>query len=197
VKNDGVDYEGVDATWELRTKRWYSTFGGTAYSGLAAGGNRGFGVLEADYGVIGEQFETPNTTKGHSVGKLFFDRDYVGKWSTSYLAPHDVVVSFTARYQDGQAFSRLILGADLAQGPDLITADRPGRTRFTFTATLDARIQKRFRLRGYEGAFGVDIFNLTNRADEVEENPIGGTTFRVATALQPPRTVRLHLRLSF
>jgi hypothetical protein len=196
VPNDDMGYEGVDLTWVLRTKRWYSMLGATAYAANAAGGNRGFGVLEADYGVIGEHFETPNTTSGVSVGKLFFDRDYVGKWSTSYLGPRGLVVSLTARYQDGQAFSLLLVGPNLAQGADLISADRPGATRFTFTGTIDARVEKRFGPGG-QSAVGIDVFNLTNRADEVEENPIGDATFRLATALQPPRTVRVHVRLIF
>jgi hypothetical protein len=57
-------------------------------------------------------------------------------------------------------------------------------------------VEKRFGPGG-QSAVGIDVFNLTNRADEVEENPIGDATFRLATALQPPRTVRVHVRLIF
>ena len=43
----------------------------------------------------------------------------------------------------------------------------------------------------------VGAFNLLNQANEVEENPITGPTFRDTTAVQPPRTIRVGLKVRF
>jgi len=103
----------------------------------------------------------------------------------------------TARYQDGQPFSRLVLVPSLNQGPEAISADRPGHTRFTFTATVDARIEKGFAIGRHHGALRVDVFNLLNKGYEVEENPVAGLNFRQTIAIQPPRTVRLGFNMTF
>jgi hypothetical protein len=46
-------------------------------------------------------------------------------------------------------------------------------------------------------AFRVDAFNLLNRANEVEENVVSGAAFRDVTAVQPPRTIRIGIHVSF
>jgi hypothetical protein len=71
-------------------------------------------------------------------------------------------------------------------------------TRFTYTLTLDARLEKGFALgHGRRVAIALDVFNLTNMANEVEEDPVSGATFRQTTAVQPPRTARLGFRFEF
>ena len=64
--------------------------------------------------------------------------------------------------------------------------------------TIDAEIAQAFRFgRNREVQFTADVFNLTNQANEVEENPIGGPSFRQTTAVQPPRTVRVGFKVKF
>ena len=194
--DDSATYRGLEVAWEFRTRRWYSMAGAMWYRTLASGGNRGYRPDENDLGVIGERFESPNAapvTEGHS----FFDREYVLKWSTSYRPGRGIVASVTARYQDGLPFARIVVVPDLTQGTDYAMVDRSGHTRFTFTATIDARLQKTFAVRRTQVRAGLDAFNLTNRANEVDEDPVSGPTFRRTTAVQPPRTLRISLHFQF
>ena len=43
----------------------------------------------------------------------------------------------------------------------------------------------------------LDVFNLLNTNNEIEEDEVTGPNFRQPTAVQPPRTVRLGLRVTF
>jgi hypothetical protein len=189
-------YDGIELTWELRSSRWVMLFGATAYRAEGLGGSLGGGVFENDPFVVGERYEQPNAAL-NEAGRLFFDRAYVGKWSGTYRAPGDVVFAFTARYQDGQPFTRMVIAPDLPGGPEVVQAYRMGRTRFTYTATLDVRVEKGFAVAGRRAAVRLDAFNLTNLGNEVEEDVVSGPTFRLSTAVQPPLTLRLGIRFEF
>jgi hypothetical protein len=191
-----ASYQGAEVTWTLTTARWDVRAGATAYRARGTGGNPGFRVTENDQGVVGQSFADPNATP-YDNSRLFFDRAYVLKWTTSYLAPHDWHVAVAARYQDGQPFARLVVAPDLAQGPEIVQAYWSGRTRFTFTLTVDARVEKGFFVAGHRAAVTLDIFNLPNVRKQVEEDPVTGATFRDTTAVQPPRTLRLGFRIQF
>jgi len=156
----------------------------------------GFHVRENDQGLVGELFQDPNTLS-HAKGPNFFDRSYVLKWFGSYLAPRGVWISFTANYRDGQAFAGLIPVTDLTQGPEPIQSYRRGRTRFTFTMLVDARLEKRFKLAGHDAALWLDMFNIPGMYEEFEEDPVPGPDFRRSTSLQPPRTFRAGFRVGF
>ena len=119
------------------------------------------------------------------------------KWSGAYLAPYDVWLSFTANYRDGQPFGGFIVVPDLTQGPEAIQSYSRGRTRFTFTVLLDARVEKRFKVAGEQAAVWLDIYNVASMYEEVEENPVPGPGFRQSTALQPPATFRAGFRIEF
>jgi len=119
------------------------------------------------------------------------------KWSTSFRPGRNITLAFTARYQDGQPFGRLVVSPTLAQGPDFVTVDRVGNTRFMFLGTIDARIGKTITWGRRQSSIMLDIFNITNRTNEVEENPVAGVPFRSTTAVQPPRTLRLVFRIGF
>ena len=102
-----------------------------------------------------------------------------------------------ARYQDGQAFSRMVVVPRLNQGTDAIRAFRSGKSRFTFTGTLDVRLQKGIALPGRGRAvLFLDGFNVLNLGEEVEEWVVSGPAYRTPTAVQPPRTLHIGLRLS-
>jgi hypothetical protein len=191
-----VSHEGVEVTLDLRYPRWRMLFGATAYRSKGLGGAIGNRVLENDQGVIGERFALPGAAS-MPPGRLYFDRAYIGKWSGMYSAPADVRIAGTVRYQDGQPFSRLVVAPDLAGGPEAFEAYEMGLTRFTYTGTVDLRFEKGFMLGERRAVFGVDIFNFTNFANEVEEDVVSGPTFRRPTAIQPPLTFRVGLRLVF
>jgi len=194
---DTSRYEGLELTGEVRGTHISSIVGAMAYLTRGGAASPGFTALENDQGVIGERYIDPNAAP-YEPGSNFFDRSYVLKWSTTYDAGHGVHASVSARYQDGQPFTRLVVAPDLNQGPEIIQAYRVGRTRFLYTVTIDAEVAKSFRFgRSREVEFRVDAFNLTNQANEVEENPVTGPDFRQTTAVQPPRTIRLGLRVRF
>ena len=128
---------------------------------------------------------------------VFFERGYVVKWSAIYQLPYGIRGGSAARYQDGQHFSRVVIASDLNQGIEFVPALPRGLTRFTYTFTLDTRLEKQLPIRGHRAALILDMFNLLNTNNEVEENEVTGPAFRNPTAVQPPRSVRLGLRLTF
>jgi hypothetical protein len=188
-------YEGIEQTWEFTTRRLWMLFGATANRAGAWAGDLGFGPLENDQHVIGERWERPNAAPLRK-GRGFFDRAYVGKWSGSYRAPWDITVGFTARYQDGQPFSRVVVAQGLSTGPEMVHAYAIGRTRFTYTLTLNTRLEKGFTLAGRRAAVRVDVFNATQHRNEVEEDVLTTPQFRRSTAVQPPLTVRVGFRIA-
>ena len=72
-----------------------------------------------------------------------------------------------------------------------------GRARFTYTLTLDARLEKGFPLGRRRLAAILESFNALGMANEVEEDVVWGPGYRTVTAVQPPRAFRLGLRLDF
>ena len=105
---------------------------------------------------------------------------------------------------------------DLAQGAEAIpatprgqsfgraaTVDPEGRPltadghRFTYTLTVDARLEKGLRFGRRRLALVVEAFNLLGLRNEVEEDPVWGPRFRETTAIQPPRVARVGVRFDF
>ena len=178
------------------TDRWQVRFGGLVHWSKGIGSSRGFRATENDQSLLGETFTTPNA-RGFARGRLFFDRAYIIKTSVLYQAPGDVNMALAARYQDGQPFARVVITDGLNQGPDFVQAYPRGAQRFTFTLTVDARVQKSFRVgRGSLGMM-IEAFNLFNTSNEVEEDVVTGPRFRTETAVQPPRALRFGLRVAF
>lgn len=176
--------------------RWYMLFGASAQRSDGYAGNPGFLVTENDTGVLGSLFEDPNALT-YARGRLFFERGYIIKWSGGFVTSNDFHFGAIARYQDGQHFARMVVVPDLNQGPEAIQAYTRGHSRFTFTFTLDARVEKGFKAGGARVALVAEAFNLLNNAIEVEEDPVATRAFRATTAVQPPRAVRVGLRLDF
>ena len=194
LDGDDATYQGVEVTWHLTTRRLVMLFGATAYRNHGRAPLPGFGPLQNDQSVSGDRFNQPNAVPV-LPGRLFFDRAYVGKWSATYRAPGDIRVGFSARYQDGQPFSRVVVAPDLAQGPEMLHAYSIGRTRFTYTLTLDVRVEKELTIGGRRAAVHVDVFNATRHLNEVEEDVLTTPAFRRSTAMQPPLTVRVGFRI--
>jgi hypothetical protein len=177
-------------------KRFQMLFGATATGSDMPGANRGFHVFENDQGVIGERLTNPNADT-FSRNRQFFERGYSIKILGSYHAPHDVRIGMTARYQDGQPFSRIVLVSQLNQGTEAVQAYRNGRSRFTYALTVDGRIEKRWTVGTFDLTAVFEAFNLLNTKNEVEEDVLTGPNFRQTTAVQPPRVARIGLRLGF
>lgn len=61
--------------------------------------------------------------------------------------------------------------------------------------TVDARVEKIFRVAGARVAAAVDVFNLLNTAHEIEENVVTTPSFRSPVLNQPPRAIRVGFRV--
>lgn len=193
---DHATYVGVDLTGQTNIERLFLLAGATAGRSEGLSGNRGFQAIENDHGVIGELFTDPNATAS-AKGRLFTERGYTIKIAAAYRIGYDVRVGAVARYQDGQHFARLVIAQNLNQGPEAIRAFQNGLTRFTYSLTVDTRLQKSFALGTRRVDAIVDAYNLLNTAKEVEEFPVTGPTSRLTAAVQPPRAIHLGLRIAF
>ena len=191
-----TSFVGADLTGQIQTARVFFSMGITAGRSEGLSGNRGFGPLENDAAVLGEVFTNPNA-RDHAQGRVFTERGYTIKLAGTYQFPHDIDAGLIARYQDGQHFARLVIMDGLNQGVEAVRAFRNGRTRFTFSMTVDGRMQKRFALGGRQLTAVIDAYNMFNQALEVEEFSVSGDMSRLKTAVQPPRVVQLGLRIPF
>jgi hypothetical protein len=183
-------------TAEGSTDRLFLLFGATASTATGSAGNRGYGPLENDQDAAGDQFTDPNAAT-FARGRLFSDRAFTIKWTTVYRFPGDIHFGAIARYQDGQPFARLVIAPGLNQGAEAIRAYPNGLNRFTYTGTLDLRVQKGFTVGKTRMDAIVDFYNLATRSNEVEEYVVTGPAFRTPTAIEPPHSVHLGLRVTF
>lgn len=193
---DPLAYDGIEVTYQFESPRWFVLFGATAYRIVGWGGALGYRVSENDQLVLGDRFWNPNALKD-DYGRLFFDRAYVGKWTVAYRGAGDMRYAIVTRYQDGQPFTRFVVAPDLAGGPEIVHAFTMGRTRFTYMGTIDIRVEKGFAIGARRASIRLDAFNITNHANEVEEDAVTGPNFRLPTAVQPPRTLRVGVRFEF
>jgi hypothetical protein len=189
-------FKGLEVTVVGTTDRLTFRFGATAGHSSGSAAARGFQVFENDAAVPGDLLIDPNSAT-YARGSFFSERAFTIKTSGNYRFPGDVRLGVAARYQDGQPFSRLVIVQEAAQGTEAIRAYSNGRTRFTYTMTVDTRLQIGLGIARPHLALVWDVFNLFNQSSEVEESVVTAPTFRTPTALQPPRAMHLGLRVSF
>lgn len=194
--DDETSFVGADLTGQIQTPRVFFLMGITAGRSEALSANRGFGPLENDAAVLGEVYTNPNA-RDHAQGRVFTERGYTIKFAGTYHFRHEIDAGLIGRYQDGQHFARLVVLDGLNQGIEAVRAFRNGRTRFTFSMTVDGRMQKRFTLGGREMTLLVDAYNMFNQALEVEEFSVTGDMSRLKIAVQPPRVIQVGLRIPF
>jgi TonB dependent receptor len=194
----GSRYQGVELVFDMRPADGLRLLlGATAHRSEGSAANRGFRSDENDPSVPGELFDDPNADTFAS-GRLFFDRAYTIKIAAWYSrGRHGPRLGTIIRYQDGQPFARLVVAPDLAQGPEAVRAIPNGRSRFAYTLSLDARAEQGIDVGRARLSVVVEGFNLLGTAHEVEEDVLSGPAFRTPTAQQPPRALRLGLRLDF
>lgn len=195
---DPSRYQGLEVALSRDLgDRWLFRFGGSAYRSEGVGANRGYRVDENDQGPLGEVFTTPNAAT-NARGRLFYDRAFVMKVLGAYRGAGPLGAAVVARYQDGQPFARLVVANGLAQGAEIIQAYPRGGQRFTYTLTLDARVDLRWKFgSGRSLGLAFEAFNLPNMQLEVEEDIVTGPAFRAVTAVQPPRVLRIGLEVGF
>jgi hypothetical protein len=181
---------------EVVKPRWLFRIGGTASASVGSGGNRGYTAIENDQAMPGELFTNPNAST-YARGRLFNDRAYTIKTMGVVRLPSEITAGVIARFQDGQPFSRLAIAPFLNQGAEAIHTFPRGRSRFSYRATLDLRLQKRFDVSVIRMEVIADAYNLLNASSEVEEYVVTGPRFREITAVQPPRSLHLGARVTF
>jgi hypothetical protein len=189
-------FGGVDIVFQRTLDRLFFIIGATAGRSEETSANRGFLASENDPGLIGEVFINPNALN-NARGRPFTERGYTIKTAGTYRFSDSLRLGIAARYQDGQHFARLLIVPDLNQGPEAIRAFVNGKTRFTYTMTVDARLQKDFQIGGARLTGVLDAYNLVNTATEIEEFAVTGPLSRTVSAVQPPRSVHVGLKLSF
>lgn len=189
-------FASVEITAQTTINRLFLLAGGTAGRSEATAANRGFLVTENDHGLVGEVLTDPNAAT-NARGRPFTERGYTIKTAGIYHFAHDVRLGVAARYQDGQHFARLVIVPGLNQGVEAIRASVNGKTRFTYTLTVDARLQKDFTLRGRRFTGMIDAYNLLNTSAEIEEFSVTGPLSRSISAVQPPRSLHIGFKLPF
>jgi hypothetical protein len=189
-------FVGADMLGTVRRGRYFFLMGLTAGRSEALAANRGFGPLENDAGVVGDVFIDPNA-RVFAQGRMFTERGYTIKLASSYEFPRDTTFGLIGRYQDGQHFARLVVLSGLNQGAEAVRAFRNGRTRFTFSMTVDARLQKGFTIGGRRLTAIVDAYNVFNQFLQIEEITVSGAASRRTSAIQPPIAVHVGIRVPF
>lgn len=187
-----------DFTAQYRGKRARLAFSAAAVAAKGTAANRGFRADENDPMLIGDAFTNPNATVNAAGGRTFFDRGYVGKIVGAFDLPGRISLGIVARYEDGQPFSRLAIFNNLNQGPEAVVAYQNGRpTRFTYISTTDVRLQRQSAFGSKQLTLIIDGFNVFNIGREVGEYVIGDANFRKTTLIEPPRTIRVGVRIAF
>ncbi len=192
VLHEGVEV-GASGTLGNRLKL---SVGAMTLRSVGRAGDLGFLAQENDPGILDDGIGSPNVAT-FARGRLFFDRAYTLKVAAAYRAPGDLRVGAEVRYQDGQPFARLVIAPDLEQGAEAVRAISNGYSRFTYTLTVDARVEKGFSAGRTRIAGVFEVFNALGDAREVEETVVTGASFRAVSAVQPPRAFRLGARLEF
>jgi hypothetical protein len=193
---DPARFWGIEASVRASTDRFTVLFGGTVTWALGPAAAVGFLPTENDQDVLGSFLVDPNAAT-QARGQLFQDRSHTVKMAAIYRFPWRIRLGAIARYQDGQPFARLVIVPGLTQGPTAVRSYANGGSAFTYTGTLDIRVQKVFTRGRSEVAAVLDVYNLPNLGNEVTEDVVSGTMFRTPTALQPPRTLLVGLRVTF
>ena len=128
---------------EVEKPRVLFRIGGTASASVGSGGNRGFTAIENDQAIAGRAVHESQRVDLRARAPVQRSRlhDQVDGHRSPAVRGS---VGALARFQDGQPFSRLAIVPFLNQGAEAIQAFPRGRSRFSYRATLDVRLQKSF-----------------------------------------------------
>jgi hypothetical protein len=193
-------YKGVEASLNAAlSRRGYVSVSFSAYKSVGRG-SPGNSEFENDSGAVEGLYTDPNALL-NSLGRLFFDRAYIGKIAAFIRAPRGFNSGTVIRYYDGLPFGRKLIIPDFNQGPFFVMATprgEPGGVRTQYNLTFDQRFSKDFRVGRQKLVFMVDIFNLLNQKRNLQEYDFSGPLFssRTPTAVQNPRVIRFGLRWS-
>jgi hypothetical protein len=195
---ENAHYKGVEASLNAAlSRRGTISVSFTAYKSVGRG-SAGNSEFENDPGAVEGLYTDPNAFL-NSLGRLYFDRAYIGKIAAFVRAPFGFDFGTVMRYYDGLPFGRKLIIPDLNQGPFFVMATprgEPGGFRTQYNLTFDQRISRDFKVGRQKLAFLVDIFNLLNQKRDLQEYDFSGPLFssRTPTAVENPRVIRFGLR---
>jgi hypothetical protein len=134
-QTDQTTFVGAELTGQRQTERLYLLVGVTAGRSEGISANRGFRAIENDAALLGEVFTNPNA-RTYAQGRLFNDAVYdQGRDGTDSRTISARVAALSGRR------ALLATGDREPESGSSWCARSNGRTRFTFTGTLDARAE--------------------------------------------------------
>ncbi len=201
VNTPGADrsYDGVELTLKKRFSRGWALNMSYVYahsSGLiATSGGQVLGTSDL--------FNSPNVHV-NKPGRLPGERRHQFKLQGLVKGPWGINFSTNIVAQSGYRFTRTIrskdVGLSLNQGLDTIMAEKRGSQGYPFDFTMDARLEKSFRLNNINLSVFVDCFNVFNNNRVTDYYTTSGnpkTAYMKVEDIQNPRIFRLGARLEF
>jgi hypothetical protein len=183
-------YQSVDISARKRfSNRWLMTAGVTLQD------------TRIHYGPADLAYQDPTNVEqqdGAKAGTL--NADWTAKVSGMYAFPWDINVSGFLNMRQGYPFNRTVLSPSRtgALGTVSVMIDSFGETRLENFYQLDARVERRFRVRNATVSLALDVFNVLNAntvLDRVErQNSIFAND---AQEILAPRVGRVGVRFSF
>jgi hypothetical protein len=148
------------------------------------------------------EYNDPNTDPRYQPlreGRLTYDATHLAKALGTYRGPWNVWMSGAFYYTTGDAFTRTIrtTRTQTPQGRKDVFIEPRGSGRYDDQLRLDARIEKRFTLRG--GALGVSVegFNIMNDAAVTAMTTRSGLFYGTPQAIVAPRRLRVGATYRF
>jgi hypothetical protein len=166
--DDEATFVGAEMIGQVRANRLYFIAGVTAGRSEGLSANRGFSANRERRGGPRRGVHQSQRARPRAGTRLYRarlhdqDRDVVPVSARHDIRAHRALPGWAAFRTTG-----LLPG--LNQGIEAVRAFRNGRTRFTFSMTVDARLQKGFGSAGHRLTAILDAYNLFNQALEVEE----------------------------
>ncbi len=194
-ERENATFKGLEADIQLNTSALTFIGGVTAGKAAAVAARRGYGPLENDETIPGEILVNPNDGQ-LSRGRPFTDRTYTLKFAGVYQFPSDVRLGVVLRHQGGQPFAPVAVFPGLNQGAEAVRTSSNGERAFPSVSTTDARLQKTFTWSGRRVDAFADIFNVFDLSRAVEQD-IRSISAHATTAVHPPRTIHVGLRVTF
>jgi hypothetical protein len=201
------NYKGLQFVIEKRMSNRWQLYG--SYTLSSAKGNKGTHHRTWGSGI----FSNPNKLI-NSYGATTLDRTHSMKLMGTWVAPREVLLSFSYTGQSGIPFQqdRGVMGPEVrisrSASPLIVVESRmdvlalaPGERRLSPRHLLDLRAEKRFEFSESGLVLGVilDVMNATNADYEnfLEDVLTTDRDYGVPGDIVFPRTLRLGLRLSF
>jgi hypothetical protein len=149
------------------------------------GGNRTYGT-----------WNDPNFLINKS-GVSDLDRTHQIKFSGVYYLPLDFVIGLNYVGQSGYPYARTF-NYSVRQGTLTLNGEELGSNRLPFQHLVDLRIEKNLNFGNFRSRVFMEVYNLLNSNADISRGTLyGSPTFLKATAILPPRILKLGVGFEF